>query len=144
MLGRNVLDRQRPKAVYAIHTEVTGTGPYTDLSGFLTTYVNVQATGTFTGQPVLRLTLRSITNPGVESVEDRLLPSTSSEAWADLAIWGHCATPPCVEDLELVVELVGADEVTADLNGTIELSASGDNYDLERTTQVTITASPLP
>ena len=38
----------------------------------------------------------------------------------------------------------GLEMITADLNGMIELSASGDNYDLERTTQVTITASPLP
>jgi hypothetical protein len=138
------LDREHPKATFAIHTDVTGTGPYTDLYGYVTTYLHVRATGTFTTQPILRITLRSLTDPTQVSVEDRVLPNTSSEAWGDIAVFGLCATPPCTEEVELIAELVNADGLTVEIDGTIQVSASGDNYDLERTTQVAITASLLP
>jgi hypothetical protein len=138
------LDGEHTKAVYAIHIEVTGTGPYTDLAGDLTPHLSARATGLLTTQAVLRVTMRSITNPGVETVEDRMLPDSSGASWTELPAWTHCATPPCVEDLELTVELIGTDALSATVTGTIDVSARGDNYDLERTTQVTINASPLP
>jgi hypothetical protein len=143
-VDRVVLDRAAPKAVYAIHAEVTGPGPYTDLGAYVTTYINPRATGTFTSLDVLRVTLRSITNPGVESVEERVLPESSGYPWGDIAAFTHCATPPCGEDFELVVELVGGDGLAVEIGGNVEISVSGDNYDLERTTQVTFTASRVP
>lgn len=143
-VDRVVLDRQQPRAVYAIHAEVAGPGPYTDLGAYVTTYITPRATGTFTSVDVLRVTLRSITNPGVESVEERVLPETSGYPWGDIAAFTHCATPPCAEDLELIVELVGGDGLAVELTGNVDISVSGDNYELERTTQVTFTASRVP
>lgn len=139
-----VLARQQPKAVYAIHAEVTGPGPYTDLGAYVTPYITPRATGTFTTLDVLRVTLRSITNPGVESVEERVLPESSGYPWGDIAAFTHCATPPCAEDLELIIELVGGDGLAVDITGNVEISVRGDDYDLERTTQVTFTASRVP
>jgi hypothetical protein len=141
-LEPTTIEQGHRQAVYAIHTEVSGPGPYTDLGGYVTVYLHVRASGVFGPEPTLRVTLRSLTNPDVASVEQRVLPNTSSEAWGDLEVFGHCATPPCTEDLELVIDTVNAEGVTVEVDGTFQVSATGENYDLERTTSVTLTASP--
>ena len=144
MLDAVVFDSQRTKASYTIHAEVSGPGPYKNLGGTLGAAVTAQQTGPYDSQTQLRLTLRSTTNPGVEIVEEVTLPNIEPKVAAELAAWTHCVTPPCAEDFELIVELVGTGAPPLDITGGVNVTASGDNNDLESTTQVTITASPLP
>ena len=144
MLDAVVFDMQRTKASYAIHAEVSGQGPYKDLTGSLSSRVTAQQTGPYEAQTQLRLTLRSTTNPGVETIAEVTLPNIDPKVGAELPAWTHCMTPPCAEDFELIVELIGTGAPPLNITGFANVTASGENNDLEGTTQITITASPVP
>ena len=145
MLDASLLDAQRAQVKYAIHAEVTGPGPYTDLSGFITVRVKAQQLGMFDNAISLRLTLRSTTNVELApAIEELTLPNITPELGTDMLAWSHCATPPCVEDFELTVETIGSGAPALDVTGDVNIDASGQNNDVEGTTQITVRTSLLP
>lgn len=144
MLDAVVFDTQRTTARYAIHAEVTGTGKYTDLDGTLTATVSASTFGTFDAQSQLRLTVRSTTNPDVEIVQEVTLPNIEPRVSAELPAWTHCMTPPCAEDFELTIELIGTGAPPLNISGDVGVASLGTDNKLEPMTQTTITASPLP
>ena len=144
VLDTVVFDTTRTTARYAIHAEITGTGKYTDLDGTLTATINATTSGTFDSQSQLRLTLRSTTNPDVAMVSEVTLPNIDPRVAAELPAWTHCMTPPCAEDFELTVELIGTGAPPLNITGNVGTSSVGSDNKLEPTTQATITASPLP
>jgi hypothetical protein len=140
-----LLDAQHTQVKYAIHAEVSGPGPYTDLAGLITATVRAQQLGMFDNAIQLRITLRSTTNPEVEAgIAELTLPNITPELGANLFAWTHCTTPPCAEDFEVIVETIGTGAPALDLTGGVRVDANGENYDLEATTQVTVTTSLVP
>ncbi|HEX5061519.1 MAG TPA: hypothetical protein VFV99_19260 [Kofleriaceae bacterium] len=144
VLDAVVFDTQRVTASYAIHAEIAGTGKYTDLDGTLTATISATTAGTFDAQSQLRLTLRSTTNPDVQSVSEVTLPNIDPRVAAELPAWTHCMTPPCAEDFELTVELIGTGAPPLNITGNVGVRSLGTDNKLEATTQTTIIASPLP
>ena len=137
--------QQRTKAVYSIHGEIDGPGPYKDLNGTLTASLLLRTqSGLFFEQRV-RVTLTSLANPAEPEIQDLVLTSPL-ETWIDLTAWSQCALPPCAEDFELTVEVLSSTEQTGPLevSGNIELSSMGDDYSLEHTTTSAMTVTLLP
>jgi hypothetical protein len=137
--------QQRTKAVYAIHSEIDGPGPYKDLNGTLTANLLIRSTSGLFFEQRMRVTLTSLTNPAEPVIEDLVITSPL-EHWVDLPAWGHCALPPCAEDFELTVELMSSTDQTGplELSGSFETSSFGDDYELEHTTTSTMTVTLLP
>ena len=139
------LDTQRPKVVYAIHTEVAGPGPYENLFGDLSATITANTTARIDGELRFRVTLQSTTNP-LQLVTDEVGLPQASQAFPDLPAWTHCSLPPCAEDFELTIELLGSTATTGpiDFSGLVQINSTGDNSDRERSTQTTITVTRLP
>lgn len=139
-----VLDAQRTKATYSIITDVAGPGPYPDLYGILEAQIKLRNVGSLIGSVQLRITLRSTTNPALETIEYVTVP-TAWEQRADLPLFSHCSTPPCEESFEMTVELIDtAMAPSIEIGGLVYSSSFGDDYSQEHKTQMAIDVSPVP
>ena len=137
--------QQRTKAVYVLHAEVSGKGPYKDLGGLLSANVLLRSTSGLFFEQRMRVTLTSLTNPEQQVIEEPVLTGPL-ELFVDVPAWTHCALPPCTEDFELTVELLSSTTDTGplEISGRVESLATGDDWELEHTTTSTLTVSLLP
>jgi len=144
MIGSEFFDATRTKAVYAIHSEIDGPGPYKDLHGTLTASLVVRSTNGLYYEPHVRITLTSLTNPDEPEIQDVMLTGPL-DTWIDVTAWRHCALPPCAEDFELTVETLSWTNIAAplELSGSIEIASSGDDNSLELSTTSTLTVTPV-
>jgi len=143
-LSTTYLETQSSTAVYAIHTEIDGPGPYKDLHGTLTASLMVRSTNGLFYEPHVRITLTSLTNPGEPEIQDVMLTGPL-DTWIDVTAWRHCALPPCAEDFELTVEILSWTNIAAplELSGSIEIASTGDDNALELSTTSTLTVTPV-
>jgi len=136
---------EAPFVAYAAYTEISGPGPFEAWSGLFEVSMWARAVDQTTGPVTVRLGVRSTSNPDLQSFDDITLNGTMEmRTGVHLPAWTHCSFPPCGEDFEVTIELLHpTSSPMIDIGATLYIHGQGDNYDLERTTQVRLEARKL-
>jgi hypothetical protein len=99
-------DGQVTSVRYLVHAELQGTGPFTNVAGDIELTVGVKARTQPVDAQTASVEIHWLTHPDEAPLQypvSILATPNGGEISDDFPVWDACTSPPCIEELEIVV-----------------------------------------